>query len=164
MPLPLVPIAAAVGRAVVGAAVGFIARQLAKRAARKAAERAARKAKRDADRKADKDAKRDEQCKTCKPSQEERRQKLEEDAGVTQQTKGKTKHGELPGGMKRADQEFDNLEPKDIKTIPTDKGNIRVGTLENGDKVTVRPTSSAGKPTLEIRRPNGRGIEIRFPE
>ncbi len=37
-----------------------------------------------------------------------------------------------------------------------------MGTMENGNKVIVRPGSSDGRPTLEMRRPNNRGVEIRY--
>lgn len=34
----------------------------------------------------------------------------------------------------------------------------------HGRSVTVRPGSSDGRPTLEIRGSNGRGLEIRYGE
>jgi hypothetical protein len=88
---------------------------------------------------------------------------LEEEAGVEQQTKGKTKHGEMNGGMDAADGAFDSLEPNDVRDINTQYGPGRTGQLEDGSRVTVRPGSSDGRPTLEIRNPkNGRGTEIRY--
>lgn len=103
-------------------------------------------------------------CEDCatQEEQEERQRELEEEAGVEQQTKGKTKHGELDGGMDRADDDFDSLQPDDVRNIETQYGPGRTGTLENGSSVTVRPGSSDGRPTLQIRRPNGRQTEIRY--
>lgn len=52
--------------------------------------------------------------------------------------------------------------PGKEKGIETQYGPGRTGELENGSKVTVRPGSSDGRPTLQIRRPNGRQTEIRY--
>lgn len=43
-------------------------------------------------------------------------------------------------------------------------GGIRTGTLPNGDKVVVRPSSSGGRPTLEIQKPkpSKEKIKIRY--
>ena len=49
-----------------------------------------------------------------------------------------------------------------MKDINTSYGAGRTGTLPDGRTVTVRPGSTDGRPTLEIRYPNGRGIEIRY--
>lgn len=106
----------------------------------------------------------EETCSDCPMSQEERRRRLEEQAGVEQRTKGRTRHGERSGGMAQADEDFDSLDPSDVTDIDTSYGPGRTGTLESGDRITVRPGSSEGAPTLEIRRPNGRGVEIRYPE
>jgi hypothetical protein len=94
--------------------------------------------------------------------QKKRQEELENEAGVSQQTKGKTKHGEKDGGMGEADRDFDSLKPGEQKDIETQYGPGRTGTLEDGSKVTVRPGSSDGRPTLQIRRPNGRQTEIRY--
>ncbi|MCG7509266.1 hypothetical protein [Mesorhizobium retamae] len=95
----------------------------------------------------------------CKKSRDD----LEREANVSQQTKGKTKHGQKNGGMSEADKDFDALGPKDIKDINTQYGQGRTGTLDDGTKITVRPGSSDGRPTLEMRNPeNGRGTEIRY--
>ena len=95
--------------------------------------------------------------------QEERQRELEEEAEVEQRTKGKTRHGSKNGGMAQADEDFDSLMPGNVQGIETKYGPGRTGTLKNGGRVTVRPGSSEGPPTLEIRRPNGRGPEIRYP-
>jgi hypothetical protein len=104
------------------------------------------------------DKKRDECVGQCKKS----RKDLEDEANVTQQTKGKTKHGQKNGGTAQANKDFDALGPKDVKDINTQYGPGRTGVLDDGSKVTVRPGSSDGRPTLEIRNPNGRGSEIRY--
>ena len=65
-------------------------------------------------------------------------------------------------GRIRASSEFDLLKPSNVKDINTSYGAGRTGTLPDGRTVTVRPGSTDGRPTLEIRYPNGRGIEIRY--
>lgn len=75
----------------------------------------------------------------------------------------KTKHGEKNGGIVKANNDFGSLKPDGVKDIETKYGPGRTGQLKNGDRVTVRPGSSEGPPTLGIRRPNGRGVEIRYP-
>ena len=57
---------------------------------------------------------------------------------------------------------FDALNPVNVKNIITKFGSGKTGTLPDGRFVSARPGSSYGSPTLEIRRPNGRGIEIRY--
>jgi hypothetical protein len=102
-------------------------------------------------------------CAKKEERQKKRKEELEGEAGVEQKTKGKTKHGEKGGGMTEADKDFDSLEPKGTQDINTKYGPGRTGTLEDGTRVTVRPGSSDGRPTLEIRNPgNGRGSEIRY--
>lgn len=102
-------------------------------------------------------------CDQAKAEEQKKRQEeLENEAGVSQQTKGKTKHGEKDGGMPEADRDFDSLKPGEQKNIETQYGPGRTGTLKDGSKVTVRPGSSDGRPTLQIRRPNGRQTEIRY--
>jgi hypothetical protein len=102
-------------------------------------------------------------CDSSKAEEQKKRQEeLEDEAGVSQQTKGKTKHGEKDGGMAEAERDFDSLKPGKEKGIETQYGPGRTGELEDGSKVTVRPGSSDGRPTLQIRRPNGRQTEIRY--
>lgn len=64
--------------------------------------------------------------------------------------------------MTEADRDCDSLKPREEKNIETQYGRGRTGALEDGSKVTVRPGSSDGRPTLQIRRPNGRQTEIRY--
>lgn len=79
-------------------------------------------------------------------------------------TKGKTTQYVKSGDFSRASNEFDSLNPSNVKNINTPYGQGKTGTLPDGRTVTVRPGSTDGRPTLEIRNPNGRGIEIRYGE
>jgi hypothetical protein len=66
------------------------------------------------------------------------------------------------GGFNRANQDFNALRPSNVRDIQTRYGAGRTGTLRDGRTVTVRPGSTDGRATLEVRKPSGRGIEIRF--
>gem|GEM_PF-6384792 len=80
-------------------------------------------------------------------------------------TKGKTTQYVKPGSYDQALREFESLNPSNVKDITTAYGSGKTGTLPDGRTITVRPGSSAGPPTLEIRNPkNNRGIEIRYGE
>ena len=46
----------------------------------------------------------------------------------------------------------------------TEYGPGKAGRLPDGRKVTVRPGSSESRPTLEIRKKNERGHEVRYDE
>ncbi len=84
-------------------------------------------------------------------------------ANPGRRTKGKTKQFEKDGGFDTAISEFDALNADNIKEIETKFGKGKTEILDNGDQITVRPGSSDGRPTLEIRNPkNGRGTEIRY--
>ncbi len=65
--------------------------------------------------------------------------------------------------MAEANNDFGSLKPDGIKDIETQYDPGPTSQLKNGGRVTVRSGSSEGPPTLEIRRPNGRGVEIRYP-
>lgn len=73
-------------------------------------------------------------------------------------TKGRTKLFEKPGDFDDALGDFDDLGPSDVTGL-NDGG--FVGDLPNGDKVNVRPTSSDGRPTIEIQHGKNR-IKIRY--
>ncbi|MDP1826196.1 MAG: DUF6531 domain-containing protein [Archangium sp.] len=75
-----------------------------------------------------------------------------------QPTKGRADQYEKEGGMNEANDDFDSLQPSDVKPI-RDGG--RVGTLKNGDVANVRPTSSDGRPTLEVKHKT-RQTKIRY--
>ncbi|MGJ7488554.1 hemagglutinin repeat-containing protein [Variovorax sp. LT2P21] len=73
-------------------------------------------------------------------------------------TSGRTSQWESSGGFDQANEDFDHLNPTDVR----DYGNgVRVGTLPDGRSVVVRPTSSGERrPTLEIQGP--RPIKVRY--
>ena len=79
-------------------------------------------------------------------------------------TKGKTTQYEKPGSYEQTSEDFDALNPTNVKDINTKFGPGKTGTLSDGRTITARPGSSDGRPTLEIRNSNGRGIEIRYGE
>jgi RHS repeat-associated protein len=82
-----------------------------------------------------------------------------EGASPGRETKGPTKQHEKPGAMPEANADFDMANPSGVQS----KGNgIRVGQLSDGRTIIVRPNSSDGRPTVEVRRPNGRGYEVRY--
>ncbi len=86
-----------------------------------------------------------------------------EDSEPGRRTKGKTEQFVKDGGLEKANEDFDNLKPSNVKNFNTKKGPGRTGSLPDGRKATVRPKSSDGRSTLEIRNPgNKRGIEIRY--
>lgn len=68
----------------------------------------------------------------------------------------------LDGGEKQAFKDFDSLQPRNVKTIKTQYGEGRSGVLPDGRKVTVRPGSSGGPPTLEFPKKDGLVIKIRY--
>ncbi len=62
-----------------------------------------------------------------------------------------------------ANSDFDKLNLNNIEEINTKYGKGRMGFDSDGRKIIVRPGSSNGRPTLEMRNPkNNRGIEIRY--
>jgi len=64
------------------------------------------------------------------------------------ETKGRTKQWEKPGGMDAANEDFDSKDPKSVRPLP---GGGRTGITPDGKNITVRPNSTDGRPTLEIR-------------
>ncbi|WP_058486984.1 hypothetical protein [Defluviitalea phaphyphila] len=79
-------------------------------------------------------------------------------------TKGKTIQYVKSSDFSRTINEFDSLNPLKVKKINIAYGQGKTDTLPDGKTVTVGPGSTDGRPTLEIRKPNGRGIEIRYGE
>lgn len=78
-----------------------------------------------------------------------------------EKTGGGTRTWTKPGGFDEANKDFDKMNPSNVG----DKGNgVRVGTLEDGRRVIVRPDSTDGRPTIEIQRPDGKraGDKIRY--
>ena len=69
----------------------------------------------------------------------------------------------VDGDFNTALKDFETLHPTDIKSISTPWGTGKTGNIDNGFVATVRPGSSYGKPTLEVRNPlNRRGLEFRY--
>lgn len=79
-------------------------------------------------------------------------------------TKGKTTQYIKIGSYKNTSNDFDALNPLNIREIKTKYGIGKTGTIQDGRSITSRPGSSDGRPTLEIRNSNGKGIEIRYGE
>ncbi|GHT89316.1 hypothetical protein AGMMS49960_21680 [Betaproteobacteria bacterium] len=79
-------------------------------------------------------------------------------------TKGKTTQYIKQGSYDQVVKDFDSLNPLNVRDINTNYDQGKTGTLPDGKAVTVRPGSTDGRPTLEIRGSNGRGIEIRYGE
>ena len=78
-------------------------------------------------------------------------------------TKGRTEQKIVDGDFNTALRDFETLHPTDVKSISTPWGTGKTGNIDNGFVATVRPGSSYGKPTLEIRNPlNRRGLEFRY--
>ena len=72
---------------------------------------------------------------------------------------------EKSGGFNEANVDFDSVvELSSVKDIKGDYVTGRTGVLDDGSKITVRSSSSDGRPTLELRKINGRGIEYRYGE
>ncbi len=78
-------------------------------------------------------------------------------------TKGRTTQYVKSGTYDNTVQDFNSLNPSNVKPIETRWGAGQTGTLSDGRNITARPGSTFGTPTLEIRNTtNGRGIEIRY--
>jgi RHS repeat-associated protein len=82
-------------------------------------------------------------------------------------TKGKvssSRQFHKSGGMNQANKDFDSLIKTADGTKVQTRGAIRTSELPNGTKVTVRPNSTQGSPTLQIKPPRGGGkqIEVRY--
>lgn len=75
---------------------------------------------------------------------------------ATTKTKGKTTNYVKPGGVEGAVEEFDSLNPTNVKEIPGSKS----GTLPDGSKVNVRHNISDNRPTPEDQKPNGDGLKL----
>jgi RHS repeat-associated protein len=67
-----------------------------------------------------------------------------------------TRIWDKPGDFGDANRDFDNKNPTNVEG----KGNgVRVGTLDDGKRIIVRPGSSDGRPTVEVQRPDGKRSE-----
>lgn len=74
-------------------------------------------------------------------------------------TRGPTIQREKDGNLDTANNDFDDLDLSDVEDIPVG----RMGTLSDGRKVIIRPSSSDGRPTIEIQDGRSR-IKIRYGE
>ena len=78
------------------------------------------------------------------------------------ETKDKTKQWDKSGGYEKALEDYNRLNPKGSREIQTEYGSGQTGTLSDGSKVNVRPGSTYGNATLEIQKPNGTKLKIRY--
>lgn len=87
-----------------------------------------------------------------------------------EKTNGPTTQHDKKGNYSDAEKDFDNLGLKDVKEIDTQFGKGKVGLLDDGRKVVIRPgsggnedTRNDGSPTLEIQDKIGPGrTKIRY--
>lgn len=89
---------------------------------------------------------------------------ISKDSEPGRKTKGKTEIKIKDGGFDDTLKDFDAVDPSESRTINTQYGEGKTGILDDGSTITARPGSSDGRPTLEIRKPNGRGVEVRYGE
>ncbi len=80
------------------------------------------------------------------------------DAKPGNQTKGRSVLWEKSGGIPEAEKDFNDKKPSNVKIYPN---GVKVGQLPNGDTIIVRPTSSDGRPTLEIQQ-GKKKIKVRY--
>ena len=66
------------------------------------------------------------------------------------------------GGLVKAYTDFYTLELSNIKDIQTQYGPGKIGYLDNGISVSIRPGSKTGGPTVEIRISGRNIIKIRY--
>jgi len=97
-----------------------------------------------------------------KTDAEKERDELLDGAKGTTSKKGKSKNYEKGGGDKKAQEDFDNLDLKDVKDINTKYGPGKQGKDSDGNTVVYRPGSNTGGSTVEIQLPGGKFIKIRY--
>lgn len=59
---------------------------------------------------------------------------------------------------------FDSIQPSATKSISTSAGSGKLGFLEDGTKIHVRPGSKTSVPTIDIDIPGKKPIKIRYEE
>jgi hypothetical protein len=74
---------------------------------------------------------------------------------------GKSKQYAKPGGLSEANKDFDAVIRGNTPVKDQGEG-IRTAEFPDGTKLTVRPKSTEGSPTLEIRPPRGSTVKIRY--
>ena len=87
---------------------------------------------------------------------------VSKDSKRGRETKGKTELKIKDGDYSDTLKDFEAIGPSDSQTIYTKYGDGKIGSLSDGSTITARRGSSDGRPTLEIRKPNGRGVEFRY--
>lgn len=80
----------------------------------------------------------------------------------TTRTIGRARNLEKSGGYQKALNDFNSLNPYNIKNIHTKYGEGKFGTLRDGTTLSVRPGSETGGSTLEIKIPGQRLIKVRY--
>jgi len=85
-----------------------------------------------------------------------------EGATDTTNNAGVAKNFEKTGGFEKTLEDFDDLNPSNVKDIQTQYGSGKVGTLSDGTRVVARPGSATGGATLEIKISNKKLYKIRY--
>lgn len=85
-----------------------------------------------------------------------------EGATETTNNAGKARNFEKTGGFEKTLEDFNSLNPSNVKDIQTKYGPGKVGTLSDGTTVVARPGSTTGGPTLEITVSNNKIYKIRY--
>ena len=85
-----------------------------------------------------------------------------EDAEETTSHSGVARNFEKSGGYEQTLEDFEALNPSNVKDIQTQYGPGKVGYLEDGTTVVARPGSTTGGATLEIRISNSKVYKIRY--
>ena len=85
-----------------------------------------------------------------------------EESTPGRKTKGKSQQWNKSGGYEQALNDYNSLDVKNSHEIETRYGSGLMGTLPDGSRVNVRLGSTQGDATLEIQKPNGIKIKIRY--
>lgn len=87
-----------------------------------------------------------------------------QDAKPGRSTKGHTTQWEKPGGYNDAVNDFNQMNPSDVRTFDVSAGGKgQIGTLSDGSTIIARPTSSEGSATLEIQSSSSKAVtKIRY--
>lgn len=83
-----------------------------------------------------------------------------EGAEETTNNAGVARNFEKSGGFEKTLEDFDALNPTNVKDIQTQYGPGNVGTLSDGTSVVARPGSKTGGSTLEIKVTNSKIYKI----
>lgn len=83
-------------------------------------------------------------------------------ATETTNGKGVARNFEKSGGFEQTLNDFESLNPTNVKDIQTQYGQGKVGTLSDGTSVVARPGSTTCGPTLEIKVSNSKIYKIRY--